>query len=141
MAHRISVAERREALPAAIGRVQTDLAECIAEASSVGLLAPDEMYGVLADLDRWANDVRTGRVRAIHLVGGVDLEDWLKELREDDGEDSAIGAIATPVPVPLSEQPWVPNPSPWEYLRPSVARWRLAAASRWWRAYLRGDVR
>jgi len=93
---------RRAALPAQVGRVATDLADAIAECSAIGIEPPEDAWCALIELERWAEQLQTGRVRPLLRVADGDLDEWVRELR---------GRLAVEELPPPSRCPPRSNPS------------------------------
>jgi hypothetical protein len=88
---------RREALAGKVGRLGTELADCLAEAYSIGQEAPDFMFGALLDLESWARELRGDPHGPTALLAQQVRERWLAALEEPEPPDELAAVIPLPV--------------------------------------------
>jgi hypothetical protein len=118
---------RREALAGKVGRLGTELADCLAEAYSIGQEAPDFMFGALLDLESWARELRGDPHGPTALLAQQVRERWLAALEEPEPPDELAAVIPLPV---VGERSRASCPRWWSSVRSWWPRWRWPSGFR-----------
>jgi hypothetical protein len=99
---------RHEELAGKVGRLGTELADCLAESYSIGHEAPDYVVGALLDLESWARELRGDLYGPTALLAHQARERRVTALQPDPDEDQGDD-LAAVIPLPLTDpQPTYP---------------------------------